>query len=284
MQEFIQLILDAIQTTALQAYIPPFVVFVILALFGWLINFLFATNFKERLAWFTSQFSSRNVDPQVQKLLEKNFPYYSSLDEKAKNKFLKRLAIFMGMKTFVPRAMELNESINLLIGATAVQLTFGLNNVAFFSFEKILIYPSSYYSTIRDTYHKGEVNARLRIIVLSAKHFLEGVQDEKDGLNLGLHEMSHAMQIHAIYSLDKRFINRFNKWQAIAEKEIMLIKQGNNHFLREYAATNAAEMFAVCVENFFERPQEFKLALPDLYGHMKGLLNQDPLQVNNPVL
>jgi MtfA peptidase len=39
---------------------------------------------------------------------------------------------------------------------------------------------------------------------------------------------------------------------------------------------NEHEFFAVAVENFFERPQEFKNAIPELYAILIKLLNQDP--------
>ena len=54
-------------------------------------------------------------------------------------------------------------------------------------------------------------------------------------------------------------------------------KQRRRHaFLRSYAGTNEAEFFAVAVEYFFERPQEFQTALPELYGTLGSLLRQDP--------
>jgi Mlc titration factor MtfA (ptsG expression regulator) len=37
------------------------------------------------------------------------------------------------------------------------------------------------------------------------------------------------------------------------------------------------EFFSVAVENFFERPQEFKTILPELYSILAQLLRQDPI-------
>ena len=66
------------------------------------------------------------------------------------------------------------------------------------------------------------------------------------------------------------------KWIALAHAEIVRIQRGQHAFLRSYAGTNEAEFFAVAVEYFFERPQEFQTALPELYGTLGGLLRQDP--------
>ncbi len=38
---------------------------------------------------------------------------------------------------------------------------------------------------------------------------------------------------------------------------------------------NEHEFFTVAVENFFERPREFKNAIPELYAKLSKLLYQD---------
>jgi Mlc titration factor MtfA (ptsG expression regulator) len=46
--------------------------------------------------------------------------------------------------------------------------------------------------------------------------------------------------------------------------------------LREYAATNPTEFFAVATEHFFERPQELRDAHPSVYAELKAFYRQDP--------
>lgn len=58
----------------------------------------------------------------------------------------------------------------------------------------------------------------------------------------------------------------------------MLIED-KDHFLRKYASTNREEFFAIAVENFFERPQQFSQTLPHLYTAMVHLLKQDTLKL-----
>ena len=50
-------------------------------------------------------------------------------------------------------------------------------------------------------------------------------------------------------------------------------------FRSPYAGANEYEFFAVALEYFFEKPTEFKSALPDLYDTLKKLLNQDPISL-----
>ncbi len=178
----------------------------------------------------------------------------------------------------VTREME------LLIGATAVMVGFGFRNVMLKHFGKILIYPDNYYSTINQQYHQGEVNPKLGLVVLSWKSFVKGLANDNDGVNLGIHEMAHALklenQIH--YNRESNFFNpnRWVQYSILAQKEMENIHQGHSKFFRESAAKNPHEFFAVAMEAFFERSVEFREYNESLYVAMVFLLKQDPISLS----
>ena len=241
--------------------------------------------------YFTRESKSKRIirptqysDAQTHAALLKYFHYYKDLDTQNRLKFLSRVKTFVQMKEFIPRQTEPNDTINLLISATAIQLTFGLDDFSLHRFDKILIYPDTYYSEIRNTHHKGEINVPHRLIVLAAKHFLSGVSDPNDGINLGLHEMAHALNVHTFETRDRNLIQRFEYWSDEARLEMDKIKKNQQHFLRQYATTNIEEMFAVCTENFFERPEQFATKLPQLYQKLMDLYRQDPRNHAQPRL
>ncbi len=60
----------------------------------------------------------------------------------------------------------------------------------------------------------------------------------------------------------------------------MNLESEENSIIREYASLNFEEFFAVCVENFFERPFELKAEFPQLFDDLKELLNQDTTKLN----
>jgi Mlc titration factor MtfA (ptsG expression regulator) len=172
----------------------------------------------------------------------------------------------------------------VLISAAAIQLTFGFPKVNLSHFRNILVYPDSYYSTINLQHHKGEVNPRLKAIVLSWKYFVEGYL-ELDGRNLGLHEMSHALRLeNKIVNEEYDFLdsNLLTEWEKQAKQTMKEIQEGSEDFFREYGATNNEEFFAVAVENFFERPVLFSEKHPLTYRTLCRLLRQDPvlLEIN----
>jgi Mlc titration factor MtfA (ptsG expression regulator) len=145
-------------------------------------------------------------------------------------------------------------------------------------FNKILVYPDDYYSSLTKHFHKGEVNPAFGIIVLSWKSFVDGYIHPTDSVNLGLHEMAHALRLENIihneeyHFFDPALIDQLDSYaHSICSGQFT-----ESPFFRNYACVNTHEFFAVAVENFFERPVQFKTALPALYSILAQLLNQDP--------
>lgn len=220
------------------------------------------------------------VPQRVTQILEKYFTWYNKLSPADKTKFARKVYLFIAGKRFIPREVpEVTPEARVLIAASAVQLTFGLPDIYLQHFNTILVYPNDYYSSITKRYHKGEVNPRFGIIVLSWQSFIDGYINPTDSLNVGLHEMAHALRLeNIIRDEDYHFFDQdlMDKFDEYARKACDTMSHESEPFLRPYACTNAHEFFSVAVENFFERPVGFKKALPDLYTILTKLLNQDP--------
>lgn len=225
------------------------------------------------------------LNPVYQPYIQKYIPVYSKLNDDEKDMFERRVQKFINMKTFVPRGeiKQVTHEMKALIAGSAVQITMGYPEVYFSHFRTIIIYPDKYYSRITKQYHNGEVN-RMGVIVLSWKSFMDGFRDPRDGVNLGYHEMAHALKLEEIvdnddYSFsDSQTFHDFEK-EAIIEMQKVKDNPENSTFLREYAATNLSEFFAVAIENFIERPKEFKDYNDKLYSLLTRILNFDLLKI-----
>ncbi len=219
----------------------------------------------------------------VNKILREHFGYYNQLTESARARFISRVLHFIASKQFIPRQLdEVTPDMKVLIAASFVQLTFGFPQINLMHFRRILVYPDSYYSTISRRHHKGEVNPQHRLIVISWKNFTDGYLNKTDSINLGLHEMAHALQLeNKIRNKEYNFLDTamLRKWDVLVAREISKLQQGESSFFRRYAGTDEGEFFSVAVENFFERPGEFKQKLPDVYAVLVKLLKQDPLEL-----
>jgi MtfA peptidase len=216
----------------------------------------------------------------LEPVLHKHFEYYRLLPELSKLKFLYRCNSIIREKQFVAReGLEITDDMRILVSGSIVQLTFGLDHFSIPHFDTFIIYPSAYTSPHTGALHRGETSMRGHV-VFSWQHFMEGYSDSKDKLNLGLHELAHALDLSRIVKQsDPDFYEYFLKWQAGSTEVFNEVNNREDHFLRKYAGTDEREFFSVCVEHFFEDSNGFKATLPDLYRHLTMLLRQDPSMI-----
>jgi len=235
---------------------------------------------------FSKYILRTKLNPIYQPYIQKYFPAYSKLNEEERDLFESRVQKFINMKTFVSRGeiKQITPEMKALIAGAAIQITMGYPDVYFSHFRTIIIYPDKYYSRITKQYHNGEVN-KLGVIVLSWKSFMEGFRDPRDGVNLGYHEMAHALKLEEIVdNKDYNFSDSsvVQDFEREAMKEMRKVKENPEveSFFREYAAANLSEFFAVAIESFIERPKEFKEYNSSLYFHLSRILNFDLLQIS----
>ena len=176
---------------------------------------------------------------------------------------------------------QLNTEAQVIISATYVMLTFGMRKYLFDVFDKIIIYPDVYYSTINEQYHQGEFNPRMKAVVFSWKHFYEGFSIDNNNLNLGLHEFTHAIHYKSMKNQDasslsfKKHFNNLIKVISQPEYKQRLI---NSTYFRIYAYTNHFEFISVIIEHYFETPEQFKKEFPELFANVSLMLNHKPLK------
>lgn len=227
------------------------------------------------------------VPQQYRDILQKYFRFYQQLSVEHKAKFERKVCNFVYSKQFIPRNVdEVTPEAKVLIAACAVQLTFGLPDIYLQHFEKILVYPNDYYSSITRRFHKGEVNPRFGVIVLSWQSFIDGYINPTDSINLGLHEMAHALRLENIIRNDEDdFFDEhlLEKFDEHAQRICSTIQNWSESFFRPYACANEHEFFAVSVENFFERAEAFKQEMPELYAILAQLLRLDPLSLQEKI-
>lgn len=212
--------------------------------------------------------------------LQQYNPYYAALPADLKERFLLRTITFMRSKEFRFHELPYEPYIPLLISGAAVQLTFGLKNYLMDYFPVIHVIRKEYVLKMdRETYY-GHVSHSG--IYIAWNHFLEGYSDYYDSINVGLHEMAHAISFDVFLGQcdhhDYAFRSRLEEFAEEGRPVFRAMRQGMSHLLDDYGATNFDEFWAVCVETFFENPGSFYRQMPDLYFAVAELLNQDPLR------
>jgi hypothetical protein len=162
------------------------------------------------------------------------------------------------------------------VAASAVQLTLGHETWKLDFFEDIVIHPSDFKGTFPGQLFSGETNMR-GIIKLSWKKFIAGYTISDDNLNLGLHEFTHALRFSGIkgHASDYFAGHYFYGWLASAYEAYHDIRNNRETIFREYGGANITEFISVCIEHYFESPQEIRERYPLLYYSTAILLNQE---------
>ena len=221
--------------------------------------------------------------PAWRDVLERCVPYYVRLDADGKRRFEDDVRIFVSEQhIYGPRGATVDDRIKVLIGASAAMLTHGLPDWEWPSLRDIVVYATSF----DDDYQVGGDNPILGMvhaqgpIVFSARDLRHGHARAQDGLNVGLHELAHVMDF-----ADGRadglpgglsWVGTAPWIQLMADRLSALEQGTDSGVLRDYAGKNEAELFAVAVEVFFERPRSLRKRDPALYEMLEGFFGQDP--------
>ena len=174
-----------------------------------------------------------------------------------------------------------------VVGCAIIEITFGLEKYLPERFTKIVIKPRRYMYPGYGEPFLGHIDYAHSMLFFSWPDLKDGYLVPDDALNVALHEMAHVLEAEDKYNeLFERFFDTvdWDKWAALAFEKMKTIRNRDNTFLKNYGGQNMKEMFAVCIETFFEQPAEFKENLPELYQTLVNLLKQDSLIIGDPVL
>lgn len=253
-----------------------FIILTFLILFKLIVEPLYMLIFKKPIYIHYYPFS-RKLKPSQQAVLRREFAFYNRLSDKRKQYFDHRVNTFLTRYQFIGNDISVaNDDVKMIVAGTYVMLTFGMREYLTPVFNKIIIYPNVYYSTVNETFHKGEFNPHMKAVVFSWEDFLSGHQITNNNINLGLHEFTHALHIGAKkrqYSSDVIFTDQFNSILEYLRDADFRQKMLDDNYFRDYAFENQFEFLAVLLEHFFETPEEFSRIYPELFNHVKLMIN-----------
>lgn len=241
---------------------------------------IYENTLKERLTLYNILHPVKSITAKERIFLLKFIKPFYDLAPPQRKEFLLRFAWFKSKKHFVFYGDITNkEEIKAYVAASAVLLTLGLRDYRFEkSIKRIIVYPSGYYSKISKNHHIGEYNPKLKTLVFSAESLKDGFGIPNDNINLGIHEIAHALMIETLRKNNfeaKRFQVGLAKLKALFDDESFKLVLSKTNYFRDYGKTNFIEFFAVATENFVETPHEFKRSFPDLFKILRAMTNLD---------
>lgn len=221
----------------------------------------------------------KSLSPAVAGWLRADFPFYRYVE---RERFERDMKIILSEWTFEGvSGVEVTDELRAAVAAGAALLLHGRPDREWSSRCTILLYPDRF----DDEYAAGEGGEFEGMahsqgpVILSVESVRQGWRNPGDGHNVVLHEMAHLLDYENNFANGAPSLIASASaaaWRELVRKEIRRVRIGRS-MLRRYAAQNPAELFAVAVENFFERPDLMARRHPELFAALRNIFRIDPL-------
>lgn len=264
-------------------YIKVLVLLIILAIIGLMAYFIFFKRVQQ-----DKQITAQPFPESWRNILNKQVKFYSELDDTQKAGFEKRVQLFLGTKIISPIDTEIDDSIRIMVAASAVIPMFAFPEFNYPSLREIIIYPNSFDERFQTQASEGSEG---NIIGMVGNRFMNGTMilskpdllNAYDGVdhknNVGIHEFVHLIDdvdggtdgVPEIL-LQHSYVA---PWLHLIKEEMHRIEQGHSD-ISPYALTNNAEFLAVVSEYFFDNPGKFERRHPELYQYLTTIFHQKP--------
>jgi Mlc titration factor MtfA (ptsG expression regulator) len=226
-------------------------------------------------------------------LLRERMPLYQRLPARAQLRLKQRALVLLAEVPFIGcGGLEVTEPMRVLIAAQAALLLLE-RGPAFAQLRQVLLYPGPFAVARAHTSADGVVHEGRQVlageswqqgqVVLGWEAVQTGAADPDDGVNVVIHEFAHQLDQENGPASGAPFLGRHAdaaRWQRVLADEFAQLRariaRGESGLIDAYAATNAAEFFAVVSELFFEKPAALAKEHPALYAEFATCYRQDP--------
>lgn len=238
----------------------------------------------------------RDFSKEWMDIIERNVPLYHGLPHNLQQELLDHVKFFIYEKRFRgAKGLEVNDEMKVTIAANACILILNRKSNYFKKLSTVVVYPSSFYDNIdvqdsigvvqQQKHHVLGQSYQLGLVRLAWDSSLSGGKNIYDGSNLIYHEFAHQLDTNDNVADGTPILasrDEYPQWVETMSKRykelLAEVKQRKKTFLGSYAATNAAEFFAVATEKFFEKPERMHREQADLYKELQDFYKQDPIQ------
>jgi MtfA peptidase len=219
-------------------------------------------------------------------ILMSEVPFFQILDETDKDRFREEVQIFLSEKRITGIKTSIDDTVRLLVAASAIIPIFGFPGWEWDQIHEVLIYPMSF-SEQYEIGETGEANilglvgsgAMSRMMILSKPDLIRGFREPQDRKNVGIHEFAHLVDksdgavdgVPSVGLLRSAVV----PWLKLIHREMDKIRSHHSD-INPYGLKSEAEFFAVASEYFFENPDKMQRKHPELYAMLERVFHQDP--------
>jgi MtfA peptidase len=216
-----------------------------------------------------------------EQILRLHVTFFKALNELDKARFRQLVQVFLDEVRITGIRTDVNDTIRVLVAASAVIPIFGFHDWEYHRLREVLIYPDAFDDAYQQTGEASIVGmAGLHhlsgVMILSKPALLAGFSEGAGQQNVGVHEFAHLFEKEADeYGLPPEVPWRaVRQWLQYVARELARPSKHGAH-INPYAYTNEHEFFAVLAEYFFTSPERLKRRDPAVYALLRDLFHQD---------
>jgi MtfA peptidase len=218
-----------------------------------------------------------------EKILRTHVAFFEALDDAGKTRFRQLVQIFLDEVRITGIRTEIDETIRVLVAASAAIPIFGFHDWEYHRLREVLIYPDAFDDAYRsqggskaDILGMVGLHHLSGVMILSKPALLAGFAHQSGKQNVGVHEFAHLVEREEReYGLPPEVPwMAVRQWMRYVARELARPPKHRAH-ISTYAYTNEHEFFAVLTEYFFTSPELLKRRDPTLYAMLRDMFHQD---------
>jgi Mlc titration factor MtfA (ptsG expression regulator) len=215
-------------------------------------------------------------------ILQSHVAFYRALGDDERLRFRQMAAVFLDEIRITGVGAEVDDTVRLLVAASAIIPVFGFRDWDYHRLGEVLIYPSSFAEDYKtkagpDANTLGMVGrGHLRgVMILSKPDLVADFDRPERGENVGVHEFTHEVEDQeADGGLPPEVPeDAARAWVRYVADELR--HPTNRAGANTYAYKDDHEFLAVLSEYFFSDPARLKAKDPALYDLLRRLFHQD---------
>jgi Mlc titration factor MtfA (ptsG expression regulator) len=229
------------------------------------------------------------ISADMRLVLQTNVAFYRNLDSENRTLFEQRAMLFLSTTNIVGVDLDVDDKDRILVAASAIIPVWAFKNWHYVYLYTVVLYPHSFNESLEYKQQNSTITGMVGSGALFGKILLSkpalhlGFSNSRDKQNVGIHEF-----VHLIDMMDgdcDGFPEKLNEyaysipWLNMIEKKKQEINKKDSN-IRDYAATNKVEFFAVASEYFFERPKMLKNKHPVLYEKLQLIYQQNTAEIS----
>lgn len=218
-----------------------------------------------------------------EQILRTHVAYFEALDDAGKARFRQLVQIFLDEVRITGIRTEIDDTIRVLVAASAAIPIFGFHDWEYHRLHEVLIYPDAFDDAYQSCGGSDEnilgmvgLHHLSGVMILSKPALLAGFAHQSGKQNVGVHEFAHLVEKEASeYGLPPEvpwMVVR--QWVRYVARELARPPKYRAH-VSAYAYANEHEFFAVLAEYFFTSPELLKHRDPVLYAMLRDMFHQD---------